>query len=126
MVARADLEQVSVQDLLAAAGTHVLAGGSGGGGAGGGGGGAHRGCGRGAGGRAGVVPLHGGPLGLSVRLGLHTRTHTLRNLASTIRQPVYFRPYIYWRTDTAHLHSSPHTRHLFILVLCTNPRICEN
>lgn len=43
--------------------------------------------------------------------------------------PPYDSPCTLGPTSTGgpiHLHSSPHTRHLFILVLCTNPRICEN
>lgn len=60
------LQQISVQDLLAAAGAHVLPCGRNR--AGGGGRRAHGGGGRAAGRR--VLPLHVGPLGLSVRVRL--------------------------------------------------------
>lgn len=62
------LQQVSVQDLLPAAGAHVLPGGRHR--AGGGGRRAHGGGGRSAGGRASVLPLHVGPLRFSVRVRL--------------------------------------------------------
>lgn len=64
--AASHLQQISVQDLLAAAGAHVLPRGRNR--AGGGGGRADGGGGRAAGRR--VLPLHVGPLGLSVRVSL--------------------------------------------------------
>lgn len=71
------LQQISVQDLQAAAGAHVLAGGRHG--ADGGGRWAHGGSGRCAGGRAGVLPLHVGPLGLCVRVRLQQKGRCVTN-----------------------------------------------
>lgn len=68
------LQQVSVQDLLPAAGARVLPGGRRR--AGGGGRRAHGRGGRGAGGRASVLPLHVGPLGFSVRVRLQRGHHS--------------------------------------------------
>lgn len=67
-VSASHLQQVSVQDLQTAAGAQVLPGGRHR--AGGGGRRAHGGSGRGAGRRPGVLPLHVGPLGFSVRVRL--------------------------------------------------------